>query len=112
MLHFPPCFGAVFKKSRSKAPALISNELFFVFSGFFLGCQQGTDGQGDALVVSIDIDDLGFDFLAFGENVFGLGDAAISDLGDVDQAVHTGMISAKAPKVISLTTLTEATSPI
>ena len=34
----------------------------------------------------IDVDDLRVDFLTLGQNVFGLADAAVSDLGDVDQA--------------------------
>ena len=40
-----------------------------------------------------------------------LVDAPVSNLGNMDQAVHAGTTSAKAPKVISLTMRTEATSP-
>ena len=59
----------------------------------------------------IDVDDLRVDFLTLGQNVLRLADAAIRDLGDVDEAVNARMISAKAPKVMSLTILTGTTSP-
>ena len=52
--------------------------------------QQRTDGQGDTLVLRIDVDDLCIHFLTLSQNVLGLADAAVSDLRDVDQAVHTG----------------------
>ena len=41
-------------------------------------------------MLHVDVDDLGFHFLTFGQHVFGLADAAVSDLGNVDQAVDAG----------------------
>ena len=42
------------------------------------------------LLLLVDSGDLGVHDLALGEDVTGLLDAAIGDLGDVDQAVHAG----------------------
>src|SRR5699024_11154013 len=50
--------------------------------------EQRTDGQGDLLLLVVDVDDLRVNLLANLEDVLGLGDAVIRDLGDVDQAVH------------------------
>ena len=52
--------------------------------------QQRTDGQGDLLLLLVDGSDLGVHDVALSQHVAGLLDAAIRDLGDVDQAVHTG----------------------
>ena len=46
--------------------------------------------KGDTLVLLIDVDDLRVDFLPLGQDILGLADAAVSDLGDVDQAVNAG----------------------
>ena len=59
--------------------------VLFVLCG---GSQQGADGQRDALMLLIDVDDLRVDFLTLGQNVLRLADAAIRDLGDVDEAVN------------------------
>ncbi len=81
------------------------------------GLQQSADGQGDALVLSVNIGDLDLDFLALSQNILGLADALVSDLRNVDQEMWIrpstpGRISANAPKVISLTILASTTSPI
>ena len=91
-------------------PAYSEGQFYSLFRIRLLGVlvpvvQQSTDGQGDLLLLLIHSGDLGIHDLALGQNVTGLLDAAIGDLGDVDQA------SAKAPKVISFTIRTEATSP-
>ena len=59
--------------------------VLFVLCG---GSQQGADGQGDTLMLLIDVDDLRINFLTLGQNVLRLSDAAVCDLGDVDQAVN------------------------
>ena len=40
--------------------------------------------------LGVDVDDLHIYSLTLGEHVLGLADAAVSDLGNVDQAVHAG----------------------
>ena len=52
--------------------------------------QQSADGQGDLLLLLVDRSDLSLNGLALGENVLRLLDAAVSDLRNVDQAVHAG----------------------
>ena len=52
--------------------------------------QQSADGQGDLLLLLIDGSDLRIDDLTLRENILRLLNAAVSDLGDVDQAVHAG----------------------
>ena len=75
------------------------------------GREQRTDAQRDLLLVLVDGDDLSIDLVAFGQNVGGLVDTAVRDLGNVDQTGTPGTTSANAPKVISLTMRTLATSP-
>ena len=65
-------------------------ELLLDRSILLSGSQQSADRQGDLLLLLINSGDLGIDDLALGENVFGLLNAAVSDLGDVDQAVYAG----------------------
>ena len=52
--------------------------------------QQSADGQGDLLLLLVDRSDLSLNDLALRENVLRLLDAAVSDLRNVDQAVHAG----------------------
>ena len=46
------------------------------------GSQQSADGQGDLFLLLIDGSDLGIDDLALRENILGLLNAAVSDLGE------------------------------
>ena len=54
------------------------------------GLGQGTNGEGDLVLVVIDSSDLGIDHVTDGQHILGLADAAVGNLGDMDQAVHTG----------------------
>ena len=54
------------------------------------GLGHGADGEGDLVLLLVDGGDLGLDLVADGQHVLGLADAAIGNLGDVDQAVNTG----------------------
>lgn len=52
-----------------------------------LGSGQRTDGQGDLVLLLVDGGDLRIDNVADGQDLIGLADAAVGDLGDVDQAI-------------------------
>ena len=82
-----------------------------VILGLRLALQQSTDRQGYLFVLLVNGDDLRIHNLALAEYIAGLLHPVVSDLGDVDQAVNAGTISANAPNVISLTMRTLATSP-
>ena len=45
------------------------------------------EAERDFLGLGIDFEDAHLKFLADGEHVFGLGDAAVGDVADVEQAV-------------------------
>ena len=78
-------------QSRYSFYKLLSLDDFFGLLDFFsLGSQQSADGQRDTLVLSVHIGDLHLDLLALSQNVLGLADALVSDLGDVDQAINAG----------------------
>ena len=89
--------------------------LFLIFLGGLslgrCGLRQSADGEGDLMLVIIDSGDLGIDDIADRQNIFGLANTAVGDLGNVDQTINTGQNLGKRAKGISLTTLTEATSP-
>ena len=55
-------------------------------SGFRL--EKGADAQGDLLLVGVDGRNLRVDRFANGEDFVRLADAAVGDLGDVDEAVN------------------------
>ena len=48
------------------------------------------DGQRDLVILGVDSGDLCLDNVADGENLFGLADAAVCDLRNVDKAVNAG----------------------
>ena len=74
---------------------LLSFELFGgVFSGF--------NGQADAAVALVDLDDAGSDFLANFENVLDLVNAFFADLGDVNQSVNVMTLTVIWPPMIML----------
>ncbi len=50
------------------------------------------EAEGDFLGFGIDFEDADLEFLADGEHVFGLGDAAVGDVADVEQAVDAAEI--------------------
>ena len=52
--------------------------------------QQSADRQGDTLVLGVHIGDLDLHILTLGQDILRLADAAVSDLGNVNQAVHAG----------------------
>ena len=52
--------------------------------------QQSADRQGNLLLLLVDSGDLGIHHLALGQNITGLLNAAVGDLGNVDQTIHTG----------------------
>ena len=66
--------------------------LFFLLNGLLGGSRlaQGADGEADLVLVIVDGGDLHFDLIADGKHVAGLGNAAVGDLGDVDQTVDPG----------------------
>ena len=79
----------------------------------FFGVVGGLDGEADAALGLVDLDDAGFDFLADLEDVLDLLDAVFADLRDVDQAVDVVRPAAtKAPKLATLVTLPLTRSPI
>ena len=49
-----------------------------------------TDGQGDLVILGVDSSDLCLDNIADREDLFGLADAAVCDLRNVDKAVNAG----------------------
>ena len=51
---------------------------------------QGLDGEADAAVAGIDLEDLAADDLVHLEGVFDLADALMVDLRDVDEAINAG----------------------
>lgn len=60
---------------------------------FDLGCcglTESADGQGDLVIFGVDSGDLCLDDVADGKNLFGLADAAVCDLRNVDQTVNAG----------------------
>ena len=98
------------KKKHPVGASLYLEELFLVFA-LVLACEQRADGQRNLFLLIVDIDDLGLDLLADLKHILRLCDAVVSDLGDVDQPVNAGTISANAPNGINLRILTSATSP-
>ena len=52
--------------------------------------QQSADRQGDTLVLGVHIGDLDLHILTLGQNILGLADAAVSDLGNVLKVRNLG----------------------
>ena len=50
------------------------------------------EAEGDFLGFRVDFEDFELEFLADGEHVFGLGDAGVGDVGDVEQAVDAAEV--------------------
>ena len=78
------------------APVLHHKLLGVLFRLF----QQSADRQGDTLVLGVHIGDLDLHILTLGQNILGLADAAVSDLGNVNQAVHAGQDLSEGTEVI------------
>lgn len=51
---------------------------------------QCADGQGYLVILGVDSGDLSLDNVADGEDLFRLADAAVCDLGNMDQTVNAG----------------------
>ena len=73
--------------------------------GLLAVLQQSADGQGDALVLGIHVGDLHLHVLTLGQHILGLADAAVSDLGNVNQAVHAGQDLSKCAELDDLNDL-------
>src|ERR1035437_3117414 len=54
------------------------------------------EAEGDFLGCGIDFEDFELEFLAYGEDVFGLGDAHVGDVGDMQQAVEAADVDESA----------------
>ena len=76
-----------------------------------LGSGQRADGEADLVLLLVDGGDLRIDDVADGQDLFGLADAAVGDLADVIRPSTPGSTSANAPKGMSFTMVTFATSP-
>ena len=81
-------------RGSETAPVLQEHQLLSIL-GVLL--QQSTDGQRNALVLG-DIGNLNLDNLSLGQNILGLADTAVRNLGDVNQAIHTGQDLGKGTK--------------
>ena len=97
-LNFGPIFFGLFllRLVGGVEGVLESDEVFARLQGvkrgllgleLLVGVVGGFDGQADAAVALVDLDDAGGDFLADLEDVLDLVDAFLADLGDVDQPV-------------------------
>src|SRR5271166_5915733 len=62
-------------------------ERFALALDLLVGVVGGLDGEADATLGAVDLDDAGFDVLADLEDVLDLVDAIFAELRDVDEAV-------------------------
>ena len=72
------------KKETGRSLSLFSSGKLLLDRSLFLAAEQRADAEGDLLLLLVDGGDLRVDHLAFGQDVGGLVDAAVSDLGDMD----------------------------